>query len=219
MLLQSLWVEGTRLGEVQILLPIGLFAAMVLALQSGAWRLATHWMSLLLVAMLLTLASKLAFIGWGLGYAALNYTGVSGHAMMSAAVLPLTLAAMSPIRSRHGRWGAAGVGVGLALLVGLSRVVVGSHSWSEVVAGWLLGMAVTTWAVSRHGLPQARPSRRPVASWLVPAVLMVSVVAVIAWSAAFSSHRIVTRLSLALSGHAEPYTRADLLRRSERPHR
>lgn len=66
---------------------------------------------------------------------------------------------------------------------------------------------------------RARPSRSPVASWLVPAVVMVSVVAVIVGSTSFSTHRIVTRLSLALSGHAKPYTRADLLRRSERPHR
>lgn len=201
------------------MLPTGMLAALVWTLRPGAWRLAASWMSLLLVAMLLTLASKLAFIGWGLGYAMLDYTGVSGHAMMSAAVCPLTLAAMVPARSWPGRWGAAGVGVGLALLVGVSRVFVGAHSWSEVLAGCFLGMGVTTWVVWRHGLPRARPSRSPVATWLVPAVVMVSVVAVIVWSTSFSTHRIVTRLSLALSGHAKPYTRADLLRRSARPHR
>ena len=210
--LQPLWSIVTRLGELQILLPVGLFAALVFALRHGAWRLAATWMSLLMVAMLITLASKLAFIGWGVGYAPLDFTGVSGHAMMAGAVVPLALVSVWPTRSWQARRGVAGIGLVLALLVGISRVVVGAHSWSEVLAGCLLGIMVTAIVVSRYGLPQARPSRSPLAAWWLPVVCLIGLSAVLAASSSFSSHTRITRLPLALAGHALPYTRADMAR-------
>ena len=42
-------------------------------------------------ASLVVLVSKLAFLGWGIGSARLNFTGFSGHTMLSAAVWPVAL--------------------------------------------------------------------------------------------------------------------------------
>ena len=77
------------------------------------------------------------------GYAYASFP--SGHATMAFAVAVL-LALWYP------RW--AGAFLGLAVLVGLSRVVLGSHFPSDVVAGALLGGGV---ALVVHGcVPAAR---------------------------------------------------------------
>ena len=43
-------------------------------------------------AALITTVTKVAFIGYEVGYAPLDYTGISGHAMFAAAVLPVSIA-------------------------------------------------------------------------------------------------------------------------------
>lgn len=199
------WHGVTRLGEVPVALPLALLMGWSLKMQgSGPVRL--KWMSLLGAAVLLTTATKLAFIGWGIGSAALNFTGISGHAMFAAAVYPPLLAAL-PNSASHGvyrAWVAAGCVV--ALLVGVSRFLLGAHSPSEIVAGWAVGGAVA------FGMLVRRPA---VPLQFRPLVLL----AIALWLALFpaagpavDTHSIVTRLALALSGHEQPFTRSMLLR-------
>ena len=216
----SFWHLVTRLGEVQILLPAAMLAAMSFAMRHRSWRTAGLWLVLLAAATLLTLASKMAFIGWGLGWAELDFTGVSGHAMLAAALYPLMLATLVPAHASTARRCAVGLGIGLALLVGVSRVVVGAHSWSEVFAGLALGAMVT--ATVMVGRPAAR--QRPGLSYAgssmgllwMPLVIAAWLTATLASAPLFSSHSVVTRLSLGLAGHARAYTRADMLRVMER---
>lgn len=207
---QSFWHQLTRLGELQLVLSVAAFAALVLIVRDRAWPLARRWLALLLLAIVLALVSKLAFIGWGIGWASLDFTGVSGHAMMSAAVYPLTLVVLASARSRPAARSAFMLGLALALLVGVSRVAVGAHSWSEVCAAWLLGLSVTGWTLRRHGVPVARAGTPALFAMLVPALCITGVWAMLAWPSPFNSHRVVTRLALALSGHAAPHTRAGL---------
>lgn len=201
-----MWHLLTRLGEMQILLPAALLALLWLLRQAASRRLATGWLVLLLASTLLTAASKIAFMGWGIGSAELNFTGISGHAMLASAIYPLLLGTLASYASPIGQRLAIGSGFALALLVGISRLEVGAHSVSEVLAGLLLGSAVSAAAIALSSLP------RNVMGPLVP-VLMAGWLLLMPMHAPPSqTHGWVTRLALQLSGRAVPYTRASLLR-------
>jgi hypothetical protein len=136
------WTDLTRFGDITI--------TTLLATAIAAWlfaedekRLSLWWTLLYGGAMGVVIATKMAFIGWGIGIRALDFAGFSGHAMRAAAVMPVLCylilqRARFPLR-------AAGVAFGLlfAALVGCSRLALHAHSVSEVVAGWLLGAAVS----------------------------------------------------------------------------
>ena len=200
------WLLLTRLGEAQIVLPSALLAALVLLRKPDTRRLAVWWMVSLGAAIALTTASKLAFIGWGVGYPALDFTGISGHAVFASAVYPLLFATLLvPRAPRTGRGLVIGAGFLLALLIGVSRVMIGVHSVSEVVAGLLVGGMVSLWVLGLVRLP--RLSTGPI----VPAVLVVFVAWMPIHAPASMTHSAVTRLSLLLSGNKAPYTRADML--------
>lgn len=202
-----LWRVVSRLGEAQILLP-----ATLAMLGAMAWRpegrgAARAWSVALTLAAALTLASKLAFIGWGLGSAALDFTGVSGHAMFAAAIYPLFLLAFVPAARPTLQRPALAVGTAVALLVACSRVPVGAHSWSEVVAGIALGGIATA-----STLPRLLRARRATLSpwWLLPVLTW------LAWAPALAppsrTHSMVTWMALKLSGQAKPFVRQDLHR-------
>ena len=200
--LQSFWYLMTRLGEVQILLPAALLAMLVLAHRADTRPLATSWLGLLCLTTLLTTASKIAFIGWGIGSATLDFTGISGHTMFAAAVYPLLLGTLT---SRLPPWGqqvAVTGGYALALLVGMSRLEVGAHSVSEVVAGLLLGGAASALAMARAGLPRSRIGSSLtvlVTLWVLITTIHIPPV---------PTHSMVTRLALSLSGSSVPHTRS-----------
>ena len=200
--LQSFWYLLTRLGEVQILLPAALLAMLVLAHRADTRPLATTWLGLLCLTTLLTTASKIAFIGWGIGSATLDFTGISGHTMFAAAVYPLLLGTLT---SRLPPWGhkvAVTAGFALALLVGMSRMEVGAHSISEVAAGLLLGGAASAFAMASAGLPRSRIGTSLallVALWVLITPVHVP---------PLPTHSMVTRLALSLSGSPVPHTRS-----------
>lgn len=206
------WLLLTRLGEAQIVLPCALLAAIVLMRNPDTRRLAGWWMLSLAAAIALTTASKLAFIGWGIGYPALDFTGISGHAMFASAVYPLLFGTLlAPRAPRAGGSLAIAAGFLLAILVGISRVMVGAHSVSEVVAGLLAGGLVSVLVLGLVRMP--RLSTGPI----IPAVLVLFVAVMPIHAPASITHSAVTRLSLLLSGNKEPYTRADMLRNVRRP--
>ncbi|MBS0444943.1 MAG: phosphatase PAP2 family protein [Proteobacteria bacterium] len=199
------WHLITRLGEAQVMLPATFAVLAWFALRPNGRALAGWWFGLMSAAVALTTASKIAFIGYGVGIAGINYTGVSGHSMFAAVVYPLlfrVLASGSPLRERIALAG----GIALAALVGYSRLVLGAHSLSEVLAGWALGGLATAAALWLARVPAVR-----LPAWLPLAVF--TVVPLLVGSAPPSrSHDIVTRLSLAISGRSAPYTRAQMLR-------
>ncbi|MFN3515483.1 MAG: phosphatase PAP2 family protein [Phenylobacterium sp.] len=86
----------------------------------------------------------------------MNPSFPSGHAMLSAVVF-LTIGVLSAhfARQRHVKLYAVSAAVVTTLLVGLTRVYLGVHWPSDVVAGWSLGAAwalscwLAAWAVDR----------------------------------------------------------------------
>ena len=201
--------KGSLRNKIIILLPAALMTALWFVWRDRSPRLAAVWLGGIVVATLITTASKVAFLGYGLGWAALDFTGVSGHSMFAAAIYPLTgvaiICAIAGLQAA--RWERLGLaaGVALALVVGLSRVAVDAHSWSEVVVGLLVGGAVTLVAARAERAPPARHSL-----WL-PVVIFVWLGSASPNAPPSLTHGWVTRLALAVSGRAEPYTRADLL--------
>jgi len=200
------WSFITRLGEAQILLPVALALSLWLAWRARATPIVPYWLALLGIATLITAATKIAFIGWGIGSAALDFTGVSGHAMFAAAIYPvvcrLALSGHGLALQRLG-WGG---GLALAGLIAWSRLVVQAHSPSESLIGFLLGGSVSALAIWI-----ARPRAVPV-PWWMPA-LLVAWFALVPMNAPRSiTHDVVTRLALMLSGRSQPYLRQDLHR-------
>jgi membrane-associated phospholipid phosphatase len=202
------WQFLTRLGEAQVLLPAALLTALAVLRRPQARPLAARWLLLLGAGALFTTATKVAFFGWGVGWAELNFTGVSGHAMFAAAVYPVLFGALASSAPPKGRLLAIAGGCSLALLIGVSRIVVGAHSLSEVLAGCLVGGTVSALVLSAGHLPRT----------LVGPVLPVTVIVVVwlglmpAHAPASTTHSAVIRLSLKLSGNSVPYTRGEMLR-------
>jgi membrane-associated phospholipid phosphatase len=197
----SAWTSLTALGGVGVMGPVALIVAAWLAL-GYRWKYAGAWLALLGAASGLVALSKIAFIGWGIGVRQLDFTGISGHALMSTAVLPVAIfVALLPAR---GMIRAAGVAIGLLLgvWVGVSRVVLDAHSVSEVVAGCALGAAVA--------LGFVRIAWRAESGKLAPTPVAASLAAVVValHGVPVPTQHWITEIALQLSGHERPYVRA-----------
>ncbi|HJW11278.1 MAG TPA: phosphatase PAP2 family protein [Albitalea sp.] len=200
------WLLFTRLGEAQILLPAALVFSFWLARRPEARPLVQWWLTLLALAVGVTLGTKLAFIGWGVGSAPLDFTGVSGHAMLAAAVYPLLGAALAASQPPPWRYLALAGGIALAVLIGVSRVAVHAHSVSEVIAGLALGGAATAVALA---LARAPHSRVPL---LLPLGLALWLIVLPPSAPSSPTHELITQLALGLSGHSQPHTRVQMQR-------
>lgn len=202
----AFWNLLTRLGEAQILLPAMLATCIWLAVRSHKPRSALVWGACTAAAALLTTFTKVAFFGWEIGYAPLNFTGISGHAMFSTAVLPVLLRVLVADRGPRRQAAAMGAGVALAALIAWSRVQVLAHSPVEALLGFALGLAASVTALRGMHAPPLHAPRTLVAglaAWmlLTPTSAPPS-----------QTHSMVMRLSVALSGRDEPYQRWMMLR-------
>lgn len=189
--------------------PVALAIAVWLA-AGGYWRSALRWCIWSGVAMMLVVASKIAFIGWGSGSAALDFTGISGHASRAALVFPVLFYFSLPRPARALTPGAGAAwqpGLGLclgllvALLVAISRVMVNAHSGSEMLAGWLLGGSVGLMFV--RSLPPTPTLTSP--RWLLGCLAVVLLVSPAVQP--LQAEGPITRLALFLSGHTQPFER------------
>lgn len=198
------WWTLTRLGESTLLLPALLGVLAWIAWQERSPAVPLRWLGALAAAAALTAITKVAFIGYGIGHAPTDFTGISGHAMSAAAMLPMLACAATRGAPRRRRRLALAAAALLAVVVGYSRVHIGVHSASEVAAGLVLGALAAVAALEGR-----RPERR-VPPWLP--VLMCSWLVIGPAGAAPPSptHGWVVRLSLAVSGRSEPYTRHQL---------
>lgn len=164
------WRTVTHDGGPQLLGTV-VEAVAVLVLLTGRWRLAlwlaagwfgsslfNHSVKSLVGRARPVLADPLARIG-GLSFP-------SGHAQGSVTATVLLVAAVLPLLGVLGRRVAVLAAVVVALLVGTSRVALGVHFVSDVVAGWALGGLVVLALLTVRPVP--RPGllewRRPLAS-------------------------------------------------------
>ena len=170
------WLDGpmrivTALGYYWVVLP--LLAAVVYVFFLKGWRLSA---TLLLVStlggLLLTTFLKGVFERarpepFDSGYTASFYSFPSGHATVAVGFYgALTLILAYHLRG-FARWAVAGVGVSLVLLIGFSRLYLGVHYPTDVLAGflaaplWLIfvGAVYVAW-LSVRGLRAAESRRK-----------------------------------------------------------
>jgi membrane-associated phospholipid phosphatase len=200
------WVGLSAFGESRLLLPAALIAMLFVAMSERPPVI--RWLWTFGTACALVLASKLAFLGWGLGWAAIDFTGFSGHSMVSAAIYPVLGYALGNRHSVRLAWGLALFGATLAVLIGISRVLLSAHSVSEVMLGLLIGglvsgLVLAAWPAGRTGVRIGAVAL----SFVVSAMASYSVAPQV------RTHDVVVALALALSGSDAPYTREALHRR------
>ena len=135
------WQLVTFFGDSTVLLPSAAILFVVLFQRKVSKQLAWHWALLFGITGAIVCASKLAFMGWGIGIRELDFTGFSGHTALSTAFWPILLWLLCARATPVLRLAAVLVGYALAGLVGYSRLMIHAHSISEVFAGFLLGAA------------------------------------------------------------------------------
>lgn len=196
------WALISIFGESVFLLPCAGFLYLWMRWH-GVAALAWHWLLAFTVAAGTVLVSKLAFMGWGIGSARLDFTGFSGHAMMAASILPVVFYVAMPARRPGLSLLAALAGVLLALAVGVSRLALHAHSVSEVVGGLALGFLVSLPIVLRHGLP------RGPRTMLLLCAMLASLLVLPVEGLAGATHVIVQDLAMRLSGRDRPFQRGE----------
>lgn len=191
-------------GSAIYLVPLVLLAGAAVVLRDrSATRAVLRWWAAVAGVCLLVAASKIAFYGWGTGVRAWDLTCFSGHTALSLAVWPVVLMLLAPQDRPGWRATAALAGTAFAGLIGYSRIPLGAHPVSEVIAGLLLGGLGAAlglramWRRSLHGT-------------FLPAIVLaigVSVVLPPDRVVAFSSEKWFKKIGTALAGTERPYSR------------
>ena len=189
-----IWTRITDLGDAAVMLPAGIVIAAWLLL-SRAWQSALLWLSLFGAGAILVVCTKIAYLGWGMG-GQLDFTGISGHAMTATSVLAVAGYFVGSKLSRSRAIVATALGCCVGVLVGISRIMVGAHSASEVVAGCALGGLVALVAVT--GI-RAKP--KLVAAPLVLAVTLLTLELAVHGDQV-PSEQLISKVALYLSGHS-----------------
>jgi membrane-associated phospholipid phosphatase len=196
------WVAITKLADTIVMLPAAALCIGGLALRR-AWRLALSWCLLLTAGLAIVAATKIAFIGWGIGIPSLDFTGFSGHAMRATAIAPVLFYLICQKAPPPARLAAVLAGIGFGLLIGVSRIMVHAHSVSEVVGGCLVGAVIGLVFISMlAGMHNPVPASPVFALGLLVLVLA-------PMSEPAPTERWLQHLALSLSGNERPFVRAD----------
>lgn len=198
----NFWFYISALGGLAITGPICVGIAAWLA-AAHCHRRALAWLLLFGAAMLVVVASKIAFIGWGIGLMSIDFAGFSGHASRAGAVWPVAAYLLCQPFERSWRIAAVAGGVLLALLIALARVQLHTHSASEAVFGLLLGLATAGAFIALVRLKSGFALR----PWLVAATLAALVIQ--PPGPRLNSQQLLTGVALNLSGKDRPYSRAN----------
>lgn len=207
-----LWYSITRLGGAGLTLPLALTIALWLAL-GYTWRLALTWLGILAGAISIVALTKIGFLGWGVGVRAWDFTGVSGHAMLSTAVYPAGFFLMLLPTRRTIRLAGIALGLAAGVAVGLSRVVLDAHSPSEAVAGCVVGALAAALFIRLAW--NARASKLSA----VPVAVSLLMLTVALHDVRVPTQRWITHVALHLSGRDRPYIRARWKAGIEKPRR
>lgn len=199
------WPIVTWLGDSALLLPCAALIALWLLVPRATRPQGWMWVLCFGATGLLVALTKLLFLGWGMGIAALDFTGISGHTALSTCFWPVALWLMGSRGTHRLRVALAMAGWLLGALIGFSRVSLDAHSVSEITAGFLLGGAASViFLVRQRRWPHPRIHAQAVLATLLAPLLVVEP----GWRA--PTHDFVAWLAVELAQHDRAYARADL---------
>jgi membrane-associated phospholipid phosphatase len=192
------WSFITDFGDSAVTGPIALaIAAWLVA--SHAWRGAASWFLLFGAGAFSVFCTKVAYAGWDIGVPAI--TGVSGHSFASTSVFAVTGYFLGSNFPKPAKYFGGCLGYFAGVIVGLTRVILGDHSPSEVVIGCMLGGVIAVAAIEI-----IRPRLRIVAAPLVFAFMVVILMFTLHGQKA-PSEPLAIRVALFLSGRSTPFVR------------
>jgi len=165
------------------------------------WRMALWWCLLFIAGMSLVAVSKIAFIGWGIGIRSIDFTGFSGHSMRATAVFPVLFYLILQKAPPVARVSGVLLGIVFGVIIGISRLVLHSHSVSEAAAGCVLGSMVSLSFIWILG-----PSQKFVLYRSLIALSLITLL-VAPYAEPAPTQRWLIDLSLYLSGHDRPFVR------------
>jgi membrane-associated phospholipid phosphatase len=201
MLPLAFWSGITNIGDSTAMVPVAAAIAVWLFVKRDPGA-AGLWLASFSAGALIVVATKIAFIGWGIGFTPLNFTGLSGHATLSTAIFVtvgyLVVSNDEPSRRRC----ATSVGAILGLVIAASRVILHRHSLSEAMSGWILGLLIALGFIGLSRNLGARQIPRSVVA--ACAMLLIS----ITWNYQAPSQRWIAELAFYLSGRSAPYVQA-----------
>ncbi|WP_074013829.1 phosphatase PAP2 family protein [Candidatus Sodalis sp. SoCistrobi] len=205
------WHWFTFFGDSMLLLPCAGLIVVVLLLKTDARQACWQWLMLFCLAGGVVCASKLAFMGWGVGSRTYDFTGFSGHSALSASIWPVMLWILFSRARPAPRAAAVAGGYLLALAIGVSRLVIQAHSLSEVVSGLALGYLISTsfllMQFSRHTHIRFLTNGQIVAMLILPLLLVVH-------GKKAPTQNLLEQIALSVAPVTKVYTRADLHRPS-----
>ena len=202
------WQWVSFFGDSTVLLPSAAAVFMVLFLRRPSRQIAWQWGLLFGITGAIVSASKLAFMGWGIGIRELDFTGFSGHTALSSAFWPIFLWLLCARGSVALRRTAMVMGYLLAGLVGYSRLAIHAHSPSEVIAGLLLGACGSALFL----LMQRNSSRAVDAqlSWGGVLSLIIIPVVLLNTGTKAPTQSLLGQIAIAVGPLEKPFTRSDL---------
>jgi undecaprenyl-diphosphatase len=161
-LLEVLTTPGVAWFRVVVSLPVLFWLGTRKAWRTAGWVVAANVLVAPVTVLLKEAFGRMrpAFENGGAAYDGLSYP--SGHSSGIATIVVIALVLAWPRLGAQQRRLAVAAGVGLVVLVGLTRMWLGVHFLSDVVGGWALGAAWTLLvAVAFDALPGGRGALPP----------------------------------------------------------
>jgi len=203
----SFWEHLSNLADV---VSMGFAAAMIATglVFGRAWRAAGIWCGLIGAGMMLVVASKIAYLGWGWGICRWNFTGFSGHATRAMAIAPVFFHLILNRTSLPLQRAGVLLGIAFGFAAGMSRLALHVHSLSEVVAGWLLGGTVALLFIW-SGKDQEEPNRQNFELNKFAAIFGILILAALPAPGSGTTQKVLVELSIFLSKHEVAFSRND----------
>lgn len=209
------WSSLTWFGDSNLLLPAASLVAIVLLLGTATRGLTLRWILAFGATGFVVLATKIAFVAWGIGNAELDFTGFSGHSALSACFWPVLAWLLTARLATPGlRRSAIAAGYLLALAIAVSRLMLEVHSVSEVVSGLTVGATGSAWFL-RGTRTDAHDRHPTMAAAFLALASMAALTITLHGKPAPTTHWIETT-TMQMLGITTPFTRHDLRLRLKR---